>query len=323
MSFEEYAANLAKKQRATEDDLAMYAQIEGGRGSIAVGDDTFILDPEGEDDELDMAEREASDADNPYWDISANAPEGVAQLANSVDHRPYETAIKNQDGRGTCVCFASLANLEAILKRHEKGDCDLSEQYANWLYMRIAGKNQCDDGLRTTLAARHLSSYGVCEESLAPYEVREVVQEHCLASPSKEVIAGAKYGIATYTLIDRLGLQGPSIANPSYLERLLAEDHDITFGTKVAWGHPDDNGVHDVILDPYGNPLPSRGGHAMLVVGYERAPDTPIPYIVCKNSWGPDKGVDGYYYLSYDYIRTYAKYGYIVTEMRTDMSGTP
>ena len=71
-----------------------------------------------------------------------------------------------------------------------------------------------------------------------------------------------------------------------------------------------------MITDRYGNPVRSGGGHAMLIVGYNRA--GVIPYFVCKNSWGSTLGQNGYYYLSYDYIIEYAKYGYIVHEIQSD-----
>jgi C1A family cysteine protease len=80
--------------------------------------------------------------------------------------------------------------------------------------------------------------------------------------------------------------------------------------------------VLDVILDKYGNPLASRGGHAMLIVGYDRT-SGPMPYFIVKNSWGTDIEHGGYYHFSYDYLRTYAKYGYIVYNVRQDMSDVP
>jgi hypothetical protein len=204
-----------------------------------------------------------------------------------------------------------------MLKAQSDRDIDLSEQYANWLYMTQEGRNQCDDGLRTTLAARYLSTHGVCEESDYPYEDLAEVLTHCTTAPLASAQNNAKYGIGQHVLIDRLGLLGPSIANPEYLEVLICRGYDIVFGTHVAWGNPDANGVYDVILDAYGNPQKSRGGHAMLIVGYDRS--SPLPYIICKNSWGTGTGDSGYYYLSYDYVRTYAKYGYIVEQIRTDM----
>jgi Papain family cysteine protease len=194
----------------------------------------------------------------------------------------------------------------------------LSEQYANWLFMKFEGRDQCSDGLRTTLAARYLSMQGVCEELDCPYEDLMTVQTHCTLEPSAKAKSNAKYGIKRYALIDRLGHFGPSIANPDYLEAILCYGLDVVFGTHVAWGQPNDDGVYDVILDSYGNPQGSRGGHAMLIIGYNK--DVPLPYFICKNSWGVGSGINGYYYLSYDYIRTYAKYGYITQRIGVDIS---
>ncbi len=315
---EGFEERLRKKRKATKTELKMYVPTSRGRHVLKVGDEFIPLDPEDEDDRLDGAELLLAEQDNPYWDEQANQPE-CAETPSSVDHRTDQTAIRNQLDRGTCVCFASLACLEAMLRRKDKRKRpDLSEQYANWLFMRAQGRNQCDDGLRTTLAARYLSDNGVCEEKYARYEDQATVRRHCGTPPSREAQSNARYGIAEHTIIDRLGGLGPSIANVAYLECILSNNHDIVLGSHVAWGRPDANGVLDIVLDSYGNPLRSRGGHAMLIVGYVK--DAPVPYFILKNSWGKNKGNKGYYYLSYDYMREYAKYGYIVHKMRTDMS---
>lgn len=313
--YEGFEKRLKEKRKATQDELDMYVPTSRGRHVMKLEDGIFPLDPEDEEDRLDATELLLAEQDNPYWDEAEGRPE-CESIPDEEDHRPHQTAIRNQLDRGTCVCFASLACLEAILKRDGK-DVDLSEQYANWLFMRELGRNQCDDGLRTTLAARFLSHYGVCEESFLPYEDHPTVRQHCHTPPSEEAKNNARYGIRRSTIVDRLGPLGPSISNPAYLECLLAEGYDVVFGTHVAWGHPDENGVLDVILDRYGNPLRSRGGHAMLLVGYSKI--APVPYLIFKNSWGPGPGTNGYYYLSYDYVREYAKYGYVVHEMDSNM----
>jgi C1A family cysteine protease len=318
----EYAKRLANKERATDEERAMYRPLNHGRYEIRFGERVFRLDRQDEHDQLDVEEKNTarSIAENsaPFWDYDANAAEDEGSRPDSVDHRPNQTDIRDQMSRGTCVCFASLAGIEAILKSQQNIVVDLSEQYANWVFMRKdGGRNHCDDGLRTTMSARYLSESGVCEEAAYPYEDLDVVKTHCELIPPPDVKAGARFGIGSFTLIDRLGLLGPSIANPDYLEAILANDHDIVFGTHVAWFQPDANGVLDVKLDNFGNPEQSRGGHAMLIVGYDRT--GPVPFFILKNSWGDDAGHDGYFHLSYDYIREYAKYGYIIGSVRTDM----
>lgn len=316
-SYLSYVRRLTEKRVATAEELAMYHLLSDGRVEIRTGDSVFLLEREDEQDSLDSDEKREADAIHPFWNASTNAPEKAGCPAQ-VDRRSHQTSIKHQNDRGTCVAFASLANLEAILKAQGSPDIDLSEHYAYWLFMNFEGRDQCDDALRATLAARYLSMQGVCEEPDCPYEDMITVQKHCTSEPSARAKSNAKYGIEQYALIDRLGSFGPSIANPDYLEAILCNGFDVVFGTHVVWGNPDSDGVYDVLLDKYGNPQRSgNNGHAMLIIGYNRGAS--LPYFICKNSWGTEVGIDGYFYLSYDYIRTYAKYGYIARKIRVDM----
>jgi C1A family cysteine protease len=320
-AYQDFLTRLTQKRKATSEDIEMYRPITFGRTAVQIDDRVFILNSEDENDRIDPIERALAETDNPFWEAVADESPDAEGLPCKVDHRSFQTPIKDQQDRGTCVCFASLANIESIVKREENTEIDLSEQYANWLFMLKEGKNHCDDGMVTTRSARYLANDGVCVEADYPYEDKTAVQTHCLLVPPANIQSQAKYGIGNFALIDDLGLLGPSIKNPQYLEGLLRRDFNIVFGTHVAWGRePDQNGVYDIILDQYGNPLQSAGGHAMLIVGYDRCGENgSLPYFIIKNSWGDDFGVDGYMYLSYDYLSQYAKYGYIVYNIRKDM----
>jgi len=236
-----------------------------------------------------------------------------------VDHRPDQTSVKNQSNRGTCVCFASMAGLEVA---YGGGSLDLSEQYANYLYMKAEGHGCKSAGLQTHMSADYLTAHGVCQEGICQYQNDKYnFPSYCnnggLPAPAKRVSAEASspYRIKTYQKIwrnDALATDsGLWINNPRYLEALLRSGKDIVFGTHVAGWVTPYTGVLDVKLDPDGDPLPSVGGHAMLIVGYNKTGE----YFIVKNSWGTSKGQAGYLYLSYDYIRTYAKYGYVINEI--------
>jgi len=240
----------------------------------------------------------------------------LVEVKTGVDHRPNQTPVKNQSGRGTCVCFASMAGLEA---KYGGGSLDLSENYANYLYMKAESRGCKSAGLQTHMSADYLSANGVCFESVCPYQTSfpSWCNNGGNPAPAKRTDAAAKdpYKIKSYQKIwrkDDLATDtGLWINNPRYLEALLDAGYDIVYGTHVAgWSYPY-TGVIDVTLGGDGNPLPSVGGHAMLIVGYDR----PGEYFIVKNSWGTNKGQAGYLYLSYDYIRTYAKYGYIITDV--------
>jgi peptidoglycan hydrolase-like protein with peptidoglycan-binding domain len=234
---------------------------------------------------------------------------------SSVDHRSNQTSIKDQQDRGTCVAFASMAGLEV---KYGGGALDLSEQDAYHRYMREKSETCCYNwGLKTTDSADHLKAHAVCRDTYWPYT--NYAGLGCpITNPNAHrpsaASTNAKYQIKSFHKIwrnDSLTTDtGTWINNPKYLESLLHAGHDIVYGTHVAgWSWPV-SGVVDVQLSG-GEPLPSEGGHAMLMVGYDRPGD----YFIVKNSWGSGCGQSGYVYLSYDYVRTYAKYGYVINEV--------
>ncbi|RYX84816.1 hypothetical protein EON83_07690 [bacterium] len=223
----------------------------------------------------------------------------------SVDHRPSMTSIKDQGNRGTCVAFASNAAMEIFASIPN----DLSEQYTNDLFMRKENRQACDAGIKTTDAAAYLGD-GTVTESVWNYTLSAPA---CNTVPPAAAATAKKYKITDAQLIGDGGPSGAaSIKNPRYLESLLRSGKNIVLGTHVAWGSANAQGVLDVVIDPNTNqPAASRGGHAMLICGYNALGD----YFIVKNSWGSGFGHSGYAYLSYDYIRTYAKYGYFIRKV--------
>ena len=239
------------------------------------------------------------------------------ELPEVVDRRPNQTPIKNQNPRGTCVCFASMAGLEVA---YGGGTLDLSENYANYLYMKAESRGCKDDGLATHMSAEYLAAHGVCGESICPYQSSSFpafCNNGANPAPAQRATADSKcpYKIRSYQKIwrkdDLASDTGLWINNPNYLEAMLRSGKDIVYGTHVAGWTGNVTGIVDVKLGADGKPLPSVGGHAMLIVGYNHSEG----YFIVKNSWGTGVGQSGYLYLSYDYIRTYAKYGYVINEV--------
>jgi hypothetical protein len=103
--------------------------------------------------------------------------------------------------------------------------------------------------------------------------------------------------------------------NVNLLESWLLAGFDLVYGVDVAgtdWSDGTlDEGVVDVQVDDGGNPVGGYGGHAMLLVGFDRTHG----YFIFKNSWGADSGHSGYVHLSYDYLQVYGKYGYAVLDV--------
>lgn len=239
------------------------------------------------------------------------APDMVASLPNSMDRRAAQSGVKNQGGRGTCVAHASCGCLEAFTNIPD----DLSEQYLHYKFNEFIGRNHnADQGLKTTNAAPYLtrSDGRICEEVEWPYltqgQINSAVAAGSYAPPS-DAVANQNFGITSYKIITDKGTTGDSIKNTRYLEALVYQGYNVVIGTWVSWDDKDNNGILDPILDNNGNPV-GRGGHAMLVVGYNRS----NKYFIVKNSWGGGWGHSGYAYLHYDLIQSCFKYGFVVKE---------
>ncbi len=268
---------------------------------------------------------------SPFFKHETNARtnsdnEGTAAISgiaakDSVDHRSCQTPILDQGERGTCTAFAATAALEAFESCRNHKVVQLSEEDAYHIYMK-ATNCTCgrDCGATTYKTAEYLTNNRICTAAQMPYTPKIGALP---ADDNKHVTSacstGNRYGfMVTGTQIvlgtDYGGPQDQNANNPEYLESLLYTSYDLVYGLWVAGTSWSDGGAESGIVDVQlqnGKPAPSVGGHAMLLVGYDR----PHSYFIFKNSWGTQHGHSGYFYLSYDYIRTYGKYGYAVTKV--------
>jgi hypothetical protein len=234
-------------------------------------------------------------------------------LGLMVDHRNVQTAIRDQGNRGTCVAHASVAALEAMYKRAGQTK-DLSENDAYNIFMAGEGSTcVADPGLLTWKAAGYLTASKICTEAQNPY-ILPKGNTACQATATA-CSSNRKHGFTSTSVFyaPAFGGTGTSVAtNTKFLESLLFAGHDVVMGVYVAGNDWNDgtseSGVIDVQKDAQGNPAAAYGGHAMLLVGYDSAKG----YFIFKNSWTASRGHAGYFYLSYEYLQTYAKYGFAV-----------
>ncbi|GAB2500787.1 C1 family peptidase [Algoriphagus taiwanensis] len=242
--------------------------------------------------------------------VSIVADALIANMPEVVDHRVNQSPVKDQGGRGTCVSHACMAVLEAFPHISD----NLSEQYTHYKFNEFLNRphNQ-DNGLKTTDGAPFLarSNGRVCLESQWPYISSQTTINNMVANntygPPQAAVNNQSFGIGSYKIIEDKGLVGESIKNTRYLEALLFQGYDIVFGCHASWDDKDNNDILDPFLKSDGSPANS-GGHAMLIVGYNRNEQ----YFIVKNSWGATWGHNGYGYFHYNFIRACAKYGFVV-----------
>lgn len=250
-------------------------------------------------------------AEDPGLDDQEAAAAPDSTLPPIIDHRPLQSPVKNQGDRGTCVAHASLGLLEAVVHIPD----DLSEQYAHFKFNELQGRPQKgDSGLRTTDAAGLLarSDGRICLEHEWPYIAAQSTIDSAVAAgsyvPPPGAIANQIFGYGSYKIIGDSGLEGESIKNTRYLESLLALGFDIVIGAWASWDDQQNRSVIRPVLGADGTPV-GKGGHAMLLVGYDRL----AQHFIVKNSWGSGWGHAGYGHFHYDFMRSCLKYGFTVS----------
>ncbi|AUT01431.1 hypothetical protein CLI64_14100 [Nostoc sp. CENA543] len=255
---------------------------------------------------------------------------------NYVDLSPYQTSIKNQGSRNTCITFGAIAALEAAYKRAGYGDLDLSEQFLNhigktfWLHPNwsdILAKGE--DGSETQVGVfgggggvgyiENLTrGFKVPSENLMPYRTTNyTVADHPhLANPWDSSFWNKQRRMSDINLDPRFlptaalnadkyySVQSFKRINPRSaveIETALAQ------GKEVVW---------DTLLANTANPIwrpcstgqanCPNGAHSMLIIGYDRRdPDPTKHYFLVKNSWGGGYTKIAYNYLQYGYDAGY------------------
>ncbi|MFN6513957.1 MAG: C1 family peptidase [Nostoc sp. CreGUA01] len=256
---------------------------------------------------------------------------------NYVNLSAYQTGIKNQGDRTTCITFSAIAALEAAYKRAGYGDLDLSEQFLNhigktfWLHAswnEILAKGE--DGSETQVGAfgggggvgyieNLAKGFKVPAESLMPYRTTEYTSaDHPhLANLWNSPFWNKQRRMSDFNLDPRFlplaALNASKYYSVQSFKRINAKsatDIELALakGKEVVWDSLLANRAGP-IWQPCspGQPNCPRGAHSMLIIGYDRRdPDPTKHYFLVKNSWGGD-----YTKIAYGYLQYGSKAGYI------------
>jgi hypothetical protein len=283
-----------------------------GRWYDIVNDREILLGPSLED-ELSTEERASALAmmELTWKDLEAPDP-----LPQSHSNARFQRPAGDQDGRGTCVCFALASAMEGLYARAGV-HVELSTQYINWVLMRrgTPPRDWCADGLRLIDAVEYLKAEGVCTAQLCPYELERDIRSRCKADPTPAAIAKAGYRLRESQTLTPSTYGTTALSFTDALKRWLAAGKDITislhplFSTRLA------EDIFDVVRRPSGEiyyPAPgNRPSHAMLMTGYGLS-QTGVPYFECKDSRGPKWSHGGFMWLSEAFVAAYVRYGVVI-----------
>jgi C1A family cysteine protease len=142
-----------------------------------------------------------------------------------------------------------------------------------------------DSGAQIRDCVKVLASTGAAPESLWPYDVTKFTKK----PPASFYKVATKHQALRYERVDQ---------TPDAMEQVLAKGYPIIMGFTVYESFESAKVAKTGMVPMPAKGERSMGGHAILVVGYDRK----RRLFIVRNSWGSGWGDKGYFYVGYDYF---------------------
>ncbi|TCP69211.1 C1 family peptidase [Baia soyae] len=225
-------------------------------------------------------------------------------LPQKVDLRPYFAPIRSQSKFGTCVVFATTGLREYYIGRHtEAKGKDVTHLSPSYIYYPSGP----DEGLSFYTAFEILRREGVPPETERPYDPDRSNTDQFKAP--KTVLQ--RENAAPYK-IDSFRFIRDNSSMVDNVKRAVANGDPVMFGIPV---YPNFDATPSTGIIPAVEEKKSRGGHALVVVGY----DDENEWFIIRNSWGEKFGDKGYAYMGYDIFKEMNDdFGYVANIRNND-----
>lgn len=211
----------------------------------------------------------------------ASAPKHSVVVPNkfdlrSVNGKNYVTGIRDQGGCGSCVAFGSLATMEASIawkQKKENPQIDLSEAHLYYCYGKPENVT-CATGWFPAKALVHCVT-GIVDEPCFPY------------TPGDQPCGLCKDWQKRLTKI----VSSTALTNNTAAMKNWISTYGAIVGCFIVY---DDffryrSGVYKHVTGA------KAGGHCVSLIGY----DDMQSCWICKNSWGPAWGDQGFFRIAY------------------------
>jgi C1A family cysteine protease len=217
-----------------------------------------------------------------------------------VDLRPAFGFSPYDQGRiGSCTANAIAGGIQYDRHKARQEPSFLpSRLFIYYLERALEHTIALDAGAQIRDGMKSVAKYGVCPETLWPYDGTPADESTRIFPPDSRAIQkpsaeankeAAKYKLTSYFRV---------VQSLKQLQGCLAEGYPFVFGFAVFDSLWDDAGEPKTTVPL---PTPSEapvGGHAVLAVGY----DDEQRHFIVRNSWGADVQDGGHFYLPYAYI---------------------
>jgi len=205
--------------------------------------------------------------------------------SNVVDLRQYCSSIEDQGNLGSCTGNAIAGAIELLHKRQNR-TLDISRLFIYYYERMFIGTVNYDSGAYIRDGIKACYTYGAPTENLWPYNISKFkMQPHktAIVDALKRKVTSYQRAIDFNQVIDS-----------------ITSGYPVTIGFNV-YSSFDSPTVAKTGIMPYPNVNKERllGGHAVLLVGYNKDNNT----FIARNSWGTRWGDKGYFYMPFQVIQ--------------------
>jgi C1A family cysteine protease len=192
--------------------------------------------------------------------------------------------IYDQGQLGSCTANAGVGSIGMLMIKERLPRISLSRLDLYWYERVLEGTTDQDSGASIRDSMKASNKYGVCYESLWPYDISTFTNP---PTPAMQADA-AKHKLKSYL----------AVGSVQDMKASLALGFPVVFGISVY------ESFESSMVDATGMvPIPKTteqylGGHALCAVGYRDSTQR----IIFRNSWGTGWGDKGYGYIPYSYL---------------------
>jgi len=207
-------------------------------------------------------------------------------VSKPVDLRPGCPPVYDQGDLGSCTANAIGALFQFVQKMEKAKDFTPSRLFIYYNERAIEGDVPYDNGAQIRDGIKSVHKQGVCPETMWPYNIQDFAKK-----PSDTCYAEA----TGHQSIEYLRI----LHTLCSMKACLKQGFPFVFGFTVYESFESDEVAKTGMM-----PMPKKGeeqlgGHAVMAVGYDDSKKA----MLIRNSWGTDWGVQGYFWMPYDFIK--------------------
>jgi len=204
----------------------------------------------------------------------------------SVDLRENCPDVYNQYELGSCTANALGAAYQYEQIRQKKDDFIPSRLFIYYNERVIEGTVNADAGALIRDGIKTMVKEGVCPEKMWKYKPWKFKKK-----PKKECYTVAKDN----QVLEYLRITPHSLYE---VKNCLSDGFPISFGFMIFESMMTERVATTGYVPVPGKSEKPIGGHAVLAVGYDDKKNA----LLVRNSWGKEWGIDGYFWLPYEFV---------------------